>query len=776
MSKIYFGTRDYMQWVKAPLVNTPLSNVGWANSGTDLNGGGFAKISPTAHKEYELSWGASPAQDIYEILDYRTGAYGEGYLYYVDPFAMRTNVLPGSFSMPRQLCNAGLMGGSHSDPTGGRVVATNLALNPSFEASSGTVEVFRNLATNPSFETASGTVEVARNLVRDPRFTSIGPLSTDVWAITRLENVSVVDGVFSGTVSALGDMPRINAVGLRSPVDVGTTITLSAVKTADNVVGHIARIYFFNASGVAMGQAISGTPVTAKGEHFKVSSVVPADAVTVALYLGVSTNTPAGSVVGFKEPTLYAGTDPGIYFDYSFSPNPDLTPSAVGTPGGSPSILTGTRAAGTGVGWQSKQWAATGEFSHYIPQGSVQEYVIGDGESFQIQPRTAGQTYLLNGDPHVTTEDPIQVSGPAMIEVGAGWWDNLTIVEGTYTGGYFDGDTSPFPDLIPSWTGAANASASVLTGKLLTSVPQATLADSVAYQSTDGPAHGASFQRVMAKSTSAFSIPVTSALPVSGSSYTLLMKARASRSGTEVIPRIRGTLLTPVTLTNNWKVIRVTGVAGTGSSIQTGFQVNSGSAQMGDFFDVDSVVLVLGNYTGDYFDGSSLSSNGFTFSWTSTPNASTSTKSAPINSPNYTGFVQPKPVVVSGADSRTTYVPVPPGYKLWLAYTATASLLRANGSAVPPTTPTATSPNWFTSASPVELKWSGTGTVWGAWGLILKDGETPTPDARWVPGKGASGMRFQGEPQVTGLSAVYGDEGGLLNASATLIETELWSN
>lgn len=134
---IYFGTRDFMKWVKAPAVDTPLSGVGWSNSGTDLNGGGFAKLSPTAHREYEFTWGASPAKDIYDILDYRTGAYGDGLLYYVDPFAMRSNVLPSSFSIPRVLCESGLMGGTHVGVTGTKTIATNLETNPRFVTATG---------------------------------------------------------------------------------------------------------------------------------------------------------------------------------------------------------------------------------------------------------------------------------------------------------------------------------------------------------------------------------------------------------------------------------------------------------------------------------------------------------------------------------------------------------------------------------------------------------------------------------------------------------------
>lgn len=116
-NRVYFGTRAGLRLVKAPAINTPLTKVGWSHSGTDLNGGGFAINSPSSHREYELVWGASPAKDIYEVLDLRLGDYtGGGYIYYLDPFAMKTNVLSETFSSPFAMSSSGLFGAS-SPPT-----------------------------------------------------------------------------------------------------------------------------------------------------------------------------------------------------------------------------------------------------------------------------------------------------------------------------------------------------------------------------------------------------------------------------------------------------------------------------------------------------------------------------------------------------------------------------------------------------------------------------------------------------------------------------------
>lgn len=72
--------------------------------------------------------------------------------------------------------------------------ARNLATNPSFESTSGAVEVWRNLATNPSFETTSGTVEVRRNLALDPRAIAVGNWGV-VPGATGVATVAAVTGV-----------------------------------------------------------------------------------------------------------------------------------------------------------------------------------------------------------------------------------------------------------------------------------------------------------------------------------------------------------------------------------------------------------------------------------------------------------------------------------------------------------------------------------------------------------------------------------------------------
>lgn len=163
-----------MIWTKAPATGMPIGSDSWNMTGTDLNGGGFVQNSDTHNRTYEFTWGAAPLKEIYEITDYATGAYGEGPLYFLDPFAMQTNLFNDAFSAPYKLVRGGLLFGNVTDTvtnvpnifsnsnfdtakTTDRLVATNLATNPSFEAAGATVEVYRNLEANPRFANDTNT-------------------------------------------------------------------------------------------------------------------------------------------------------------------------------------------------------------------------------------------------------------------------------------------------------------------------------------------------------------------------------------------------------------------------------------------------------------------------------------------------------------------------------------------------------------------------------------------------------------------------------------------
>lgn len=101
MRAFYFGNKERMAWVKAPAFNAGISKVGWNAEGVFLNGGAYARKSIASHKRYEFSWNLSSQEDIYGVLDYADGLYGEGLIYFLDPFARDTNLLPSFWAAPR---------------------------------------------------------------------------------------------------------------------------------------------------------------------------------------------------------------------------------------------------------------------------------------------------------------------------------------------------------------------------------------------------------------------------------------------------------------------------------------------------------------------------------------------------------------------------------------------------------------------------------------------------------------------------------------------------
>lgn len=99
-NKVWFGTRNYMQWVSAPAVDIQAGKQGYANTISFLGGGAAVRRSKAGAKRYSMAWNMKHREDIEPILDYADGLYGNGYIYYMDPFAMDRNVLPAYLAAP----------------------------------------------------------------------------------------------------------------------------------------------------------------------------------------------------------------------------------------------------------------------------------------------------------------------------------------------------------------------------------------------------------------------------------------------------------------------------------------------------------------------------------------------------------------------------------------------------------------------------------------------------------------------------------------------------
>lgn len=98
---IWFGTKDYARWLPAPSVNNYASGAAnWTTKTSYLNGGAYVRNSFGSHREYNLAWNLKSQAELNPVLDFAQGLYGDGLIYWVDPFAQYTNVLPKDWSAP----------------------------------------------------------------------------------------------------------------------------------------------------------------------------------------------------------------------------------------------------------------------------------------------------------------------------------------------------------------------------------------------------------------------------------------------------------------------------------------------------------------------------------------------------------------------------------------------------------------------------------------------------------------------------------------------------
>lgn len=94
-------------------------------------------------------------------------------------------------------------------------------------------------------------------------------------------------------------------------------------------------------------------------------------------------------------------------------------------------------------------------------------------QTLYVTPRYAGQIVRLGTTDYTASFDgvPVRIQGTGAAYLGEGWWDELIIVAGNWTGTYFDGGSVDGEFAQYAWTGAANASTSTLQERTLVSQP-----------------------------------------------------------------------------------------------------------------------------------------------------------------------------------------------------------------------------------------------------------------------------------------------------------------
>lgn len=103
--KVYFGNTNFQTFIEAPLSGLKASSSGYSSTTNLLNGRSFVKRSSGATRTFSPSW-VGPmnstvlADSLNTIKNFADGVYGTGPVYWLDPYAIETNLLPPHWAAP----------------------------------------------------------------------------------------------------------------------------------------------------------------------------------------------------------------------------------------------------------------------------------------------------------------------------------------------------------------------------------------------------------------------------------------------------------------------------------------------------------------------------------------------------------------------------------------------------------------------------------------------------------------------------------------------------
>jgi hypothetical protein len=103
VKQIWFGIPGVkMQWCPAPLAGASASNIGYVETMAFENGGADVVRSRQTRKQYSFSFNG-PSKDLDGISvygKYASGFYGNGLIFFADPYAFETNLFPAAWASP----------------------------------------------------------------------------------------------------------------------------------------------------------------------------------------------------------------------------------------------------------------------------------------------------------------------------------------------------------------------------------------------------------------------------------------------------------------------------------------------------------------------------------------------------------------------------------------------------------------------------------------------------------------------------------------------------
>lgn len=103
--KVYFGNATKQLWIPAPQSGLNASVDSYIAQSTLLSGRASIKRSKASHRSFNASWVGSMNTDaledsVYTVKDFADGLYGTGPFYWLDPYAVDTNLLPPHWAAP----------------------------------------------------------------------------------------------------------------------------------------------------------------------------------------------------------------------------------------------------------------------------------------------------------------------------------------------------------------------------------------------------------------------------------------------------------------------------------------------------------------------------------------------------------------------------------------------------------------------------------------------------------------------------------------------------
>lgn len=386
-----------------------------------------------------------------------------------------------------------------------------------------------NRVLNPSFEDTSGTTTVRTNLITNPAGSSAGT----AWGISP-GVATYSEGSALGSFATSARMTRLTTAATRftcRAAYLASTLYTARMKFRASEAFTSVQVLLRPDVASTTGQASFGTLSVPVGEsEFVLSGTSSATApLSTSGFTLVMTTAGVGATLEVVATLEQSNIAPNIFNGATQDvPDSDLTSSWTGTAHASTSLLTGLTPTGTsggaadrGAQVSSTQWVSHGSRSvRIIPRTST----TSTYSQTNFTGLTPGQVYTVygairltapltgtlvgsqarsitandNGDPVITftqtapnaagvypvrgtftalnAAHSIRLYNGASAGNGEVWWDDFMLVEGVYTGAYFDGSltdthvagvTTDY-----AWTGTADASMSnqtVTTGVYLVS-------------------------------------------------------------------------------------------------------------------------------------------------------------------------------------------------------------------------------------------------------------------------------------------------------------------